>query len=68
MPVLGRISLTHSRQMQSVNNRHEPPSPGGQAKGMTKPGMMAADGWVGRKVWHPLDLPKGYHTASRVQS
>jgi hypothetical protein len=54
--------------MQSVNNRHEPPSPGGQAKGMTKPGMMAADGWVGRKVWHPLDLPKGYHTASRVQS
>jgi hypothetical protein len=43
------------------------PSPGGQVSGMA--GHDRCCGWaeVGR-VWHPLDLPEGYHTPARGQS
>ena len=42
------------------------PSPGGQISGMAS--HKDCCGWVGGRVWHPINLPKGYHTPSRGQS
>jgi hypothetical protein len=39
------------------------PSPGGQVSGMV--GTNAKPGRWGGGVWHPADLPEGYHTAPR---
>jgi hypothetical protein len=32
-----------------------------------QPRELLLQGWVGR-VWHPIDLPEGYHTPARGQS
>ena len=42
------------------------PSPGGQFPGC-QPQKLLRLGWVSG-VWHPIDLPEGYHTASQGQS
>ena len=33
-----------------------------------RPRALLRLSWVGRGVWHPIDLPEGYHTAARGQS
>ncbi len=47
-------------------HQQDMPSPGGQVSGMADP--SAKPGRWGGGVWHPADLPEGYHAAPRRQA
>ena len=58
-PFLNRVPLLEDL----VNLKQPVPSPGGQVSGMA--GTSAKPGRSGGGVWHPADLPEGYHAAPR---
>src|ERR1700759_5539539 len=73
--ISGSYTTSLPRAVEAITNRQrrraprykDPALAGRQVSGIARDHNLLESVGVGG-VWHPVDLPKGYHTASRGQS